>query len=334
LVKQAVNAALRKGVAFAVASGIGECYVKEISRVMCAVDFSGPSRAAFQHALAIAKARHAELNVVFAVPRNARFNSRARQRIALLADLRRAAARESVHMTISVQQGDPASVILLHANSSNSPSLPDLIVLGTHGRTGLDRLRLGSVAERVLQLAPCPTLIVRASEPRPENPPVGRFQRILCAIDFLPASLSALDRAIRTRRESGGALRLLHVVSWARSVPRLAWQFAGHDFTEELTSTAWWRLRKLLSSSKDVNERVDIQVRVGPVGHAIARAASNMCADLVVIGVTPRSRVARLFGSTVARLVRAVDCPVLAVPQLMRAHVTTGDDQVNAPVAA
>ena len=149
--------------------------MKEVSRVMCAVDLSRPSGAAFRHALAVAKSRKAELNVVFAVPRRVPLNRRARQRVALLADLRRAAAASGVRMTVSVQHGDPARVILLHANSSNAPSAPDLIVIGTHGRKGMDRFRLGSVAERVLRLAPCPTLIVRASEGGADDPPVRPF---------------------------------------------------------------------------------------------------------------------------------------------------------------
>jgi nucleotide-binding universal stress UspA family protein len=309
--------------------------MKQVSRVMCAVDFSRPSGAAFRHALAVAKSRNAELNVVFAVPRRVRFNRRSRQRMALLADLRRAAAADGVHMTVSAQHGDPARVILLHANSSNAPGVPHLIVIGTHGRKGMDRFRLGSVAERVLHLAPCPTLIVRASKGGTDDPQTRPFQRILCAVDFLPASLSALDQAIRIFREGAGALRLLHVVGGtAPSAPRLAWQLPAADVTHEPSRAAWARLRRLLGPSQDLHERAHIQVSAGRVEHEIARVAALMRADLVVLGVTARGRLARLFGSTTVRLLRAVECPVLVVPQRTKAEVSNDEHEVITPVAA
>jgi len=284
---------------------------------MCAVDFSKPNDAAFRHAVAAAKSRNAELNVVCAVPRSVRFNWQGRQRAALLAGFRRSADAEGVRMTVSVQHGDPAGVILLHANSSNSPSVPDLLVLGAPGPRGIDRFRFASVAERVLHLAPCPTLIARASEDGAESPQLRPFQRILCAVDFSPASLSALDEAIRVFREGGVVLRLLHVVSrTAPSVPRLAWEFSGVDFTEALADAAWRRLRRLLPLSADLYGRLHAQVLVGQVEEEITRAAADMQADVVVMGVTSRGRLARLFGSTTARLLRRSQWPVLGVPEL------------------
>ena len=117
---------------------------------------SKPARAAFEQALALARAHDAELTVVHAVPVEKTFAWRANARTALIAKLRERAASAGVTFDVSVQHGDPAGVILLHAGSRR----PDLVVLGPHQRRGLDRLRVGSVAERVSLGAAQPVLIV------------------------------------------------------------------------------------------------------------------------------------------------------------------------------
>jgi nucleotide-binding universal stress UspA family protein len=119
--------------------------VTDVTRILCAIDSAQPSAAAFRHALVAAKSQSAELRLVCAVPATRSFNWRARERTAHLAEIRRIAIAAGVEVEVSVQHGEPASVILLHANPSNS-RVPDLIVLGTHRRQDVDRLRLGSVS--------------------------------------------------------------------------------------------------------------------------------------------------------------------------------------------
>jgi nucleotide-binding universal stress UspA family protein len=178
--------------------------VTEATRILCAIDSSQPSTAAFHHALAAAKSRNAELHVVCAVPATRSFNWRARDRTAHLAELRRIATAAGVQVKVSVQHGEPAGVILLHANSSNS-RVPDLIVLGTHGRRGVDRLCFGSVAERVMHRASCPTLVVPNSAGEAADGLVPPLDRILCAVDFSPASLAAFEHA---RHGASGRVRV------------------------------------------------------------------------------------------------------------------------------
>ena len=88
----------------------------------------------------------------------------------------------------------------------------DLIVMGTHGRTGFDRLMLGSVTERILRKAPCPVLTV----PRraPDAVPVGPvlFKRILCAIDYSPSAMKALTYATSLAEQAGAHLTAVHVL--------------------------------------------------------------------------------------------------------------------------
>ena len=100
--------------------------------------------------------------------------------------------------------------------------------MGTHGRSGFDRLMLGSVAEKVLRRAPCPVLIVppRANEATS----CVTFARILCAVDFSPASLHALDYATALAAKGGPGVTALHAVRRCGNSGR---QERVHDCTEE-----------------------------------------------------------------------------------------------------
>jgi nucleotide-binding universal stress UspA family protein len=297
---------------------------------MCAVDLSWRSESAFNHAMALAQSRRAPLDLLFAISPRLPFSWRARERVAQLAELRRRATAADVDMTITVQHGKPADVILQHATSSATGS-PQLIVLGAPRRRGLDRLRLPSVAQAVVHQAACPTVVVPGSEfaaPTVNIP----FRRMLCAIDFSPASMSALDEALRILRQDGGRMRLLHVVDVVQpAVPRLAWEFPAIDYTRLLTNDARRRLRTLFPPSHELYGRVHTQVDVGLVIDQIVGNATELNADLVVLGVRKRGGLARLFGSTTGRALRRAECPVLAVPA--QKNDCRGDAELH-PVAA
>lgn len=296
--------------------------MNSVSRILCAIDLSHPSVAAFDYGLAVAKSRGGQLDLLFAVPGNRRFSWRAAERTALLTKLRLKASANGVPVHVSVQHGNPADVILLHARSSNTRT-PDLLVLGTHGRQGIDRIRFGSIAERVLHAALCPTLIVRA--PVSDGAIARPLSRILCAVDHSPASLSALECSIRLLKEGGTALTLLHVVSATTAeMPRFAWEFAGASSIYELTATAWTRLDTLVPLSKELRDRTRVQVSVGQLAEEIERASAKMNADVVVMGVEARGMLGRLIGSSTARVLRAVERPLVAVPRLKSLETSGG----------
>jgi len=280
--------------------------------IMCAVDLSWRSDWAFNYAVALAESRRAPLDVLVAISARRPFSWRARERVAQLAELRRRASAAGIQMKVTVQHGKPADVILQHATSSALS--PRFIVLGAPSRRGLDRFLLASVAQTVVHQADRPTLIVPASQSVASCVNVP-FRRVLCAIDFSPTSMSALDEAFRLLRHGGGTMRLLHVVDIAQpAVPRLTSEFPAIDYTEQLTMHAWGELRRLLPVSQELCGRVQIQVAVGFVLDQIVRNAKEMKADLVVLGVRKRGALGRLLGSTTGRALRHVSCPVLAVP--------------------
>jgi nucleotide-binding universal stress UspA family protein len=143
-------------------------------RILCPVDLSECSHAALDHALRLAKATGAKLDVLHAYympeyiqpsllvwmatgPRPVWQVADEQARTELDQFLARHGADISQRIDLHVVQKDPSSAILDFATEHRS----SLIVMGTHGRTGASRLFGGSVAERVVRRAPCPVLTIR-----------------------------------------------------------------------------------------------------------------------------------------------------------------------------
>ncbi len=141
-------------------------------RILHPTDFSKASRPAFERAVALAKKDRAELLLVHVMVPPAPYvgngylspktyedletaarQSAERQMKAVLGRAKKAGVRVKTVLT----EGMPFDQIVRIARSKRA----DLIVIGTHGRTGFSRFFLGSVAGRVVQLAPCPVLTVR-----------------------------------------------------------------------------------------------------------------------------------------------------------------------------
>ena len=146
--------------------------MKRIRRVLYASDFSGASRHAFAMALAIAKSLDAKLTILYViaplmptVPEQYvdavtldQLDKQARRWSARRLDkLSGAAKKAGVRATTELREGDPVEQIVRAGRSTRA----DLIVVGTHGRRGLPKFFLGSVAERVVKMAPCPVVTVR-----------------------------------------------------------------------------------------------------------------------------------------------------------------------------
>jgi len=127
-----------------------------LGRILCAVDLEKASERAFDRALSLAVIGRAKLFVLHVVPKDVRYSSRAAERLQYLTELRERAKAAGVEVRVEEQQGDPIRVIVLHANARKV----DIVVLGSNRRRGWQRLREGSVSERVLRQAAWPVLIV------------------------------------------------------------------------------------------------------------------------------------------------------------------------------
>ena len=279
------------------------------SRILAAVDFSRPARAAFERALALSRLHGAELTVLHAVPADQPFRWRAQERVALVAELRKAAEAAGVRLTVRVQHGDPAALVALHAQAREA----DLVVVGTHRRFGIGRLREGSVAERVMLQAAVPLLIVPAAEDAAASS--GPLDRILVAVGFDAAAQRAIDHAVAVAGEKGSQVTVVHVVpGTSRPVLRHAYRAGAVEYQQQLVSDAWNRLQHLMSRSPAAS-RVRARVTTGEPSAEIVRVADEIDAHVIVAGVARRSALSRaVLGDTVRRLIRAAGRPVLAVP--------------------
>ncbi|UCC82744.1 MAG: universal stress protein [Gemmatimonadota bacterium] len=186
----------------------------------------------------------------------------------------------------------------------------DLVVMGTHGRRGLRRLLLGSVAEEVVRLAPCPVLTVPEREDRASP---SQIERIVVPVDFSVHAKLALAYAVQLSDAYGAQLHLLHVVDeviypdfYPPVIP------SGGSITDELRDQSLQRMKTLLSGFEGTDAAV--HVRAGRAAPEIADFAQDRDADLIVIashGLTGISHV--LLGSVTEQLVRRAPCPVFTV---------------------
>jgi nucleotide-binding universal stress UspA family protein len=141
--------------------------MRNLARILCAIDLDKASEPAFNRALRLAVIGDATLFLLHATPANVRFSTRARERLEYLTQLRKRAEKAGVRVRVDEQHGDPAGLIVLHANSRKV----DIVVLGSNRRRGWRRFREGSVVERVLRRAAWPVLIV------PWDAPPGILER-------------------------------------------------------------------------------------------------------------------------------------------------------------
>jgi nucleotide-binding universal stress UspA family protein len=205
--------------------------------------------------------------------------------------------------------GLPAKSILERA-----ASLPaDLIVMGTHGASGFERLMLGSVTEKVLRKATCPVLVVPRGADAPSGAPT-LFTRILCAVDFSPCSHRALSYALSLAEEAGGELTLLHVIEGFAEEPLSYAHFDVPEYHRHLELAAGERLEQLVPRETRTWCKCTTTVRKGKPYREILEVAQQERTDVIVLGVRGRNPVdLALFGSTTNHVVRTAECPVLTV---------------------
>ena len=128
-----------------------------VQQILYATDFSSYSNQAYFHAVALAENHGASLTILFVLPSNwsgedGEDRDYWRQQLEQIRPL-----DPGIRVRHVLLDGDPAAEIVRYAQEMNM----DLIVMGTHGRTGLQHVLLGSVAEKVVRLAPCPVLTIR-----------------------------------------------------------------------------------------------------------------------------------------------------------------------------
>jgi len=302
----------------------------QIQRILCPIDFSDCSQRALEHAVALARwydARVTTFHVCAPVPISAYATVASMMPSSLVGGedqnaVRRAmeqfASREAatnVPIDIELGEGNAATEILAKAEAARS----DLIVLGTHGRSGFERFMLGSVTERVLRKAGCPVLTVPPRLAESAAPPAVTFKRIVCAVDFSECSLRALEYAMSIAQEADARLTVLHVIEPVPNVPAdddspLLGMKTVKEYIAAAEEEGRTLLRKAIPDGVRAYCEVDAVQRVGTPYREILGLATEQVADLIVLGVHGRGVVDLMFfGSTAQHVVRQGACSVLTL---------------------
>ena len=291
-----------------------------IQQILCPVDFSEFSHHAVDHAAAIARWYDARLAVLH-VFRNASALDlppvvmEEQDRVRIMADMRRLTGHLPVDLKIDfcVQEASEIDREILR-----QASRADLLVIGSHGRSGFQHLLLGSVTEKVVRQASCPTLVVPRRAPDVGADTPAQFRSILCAMDFSDGALRALEYAITLAEEADARLTVLHVIELP---PELRDHPVSGDFDVDRVRAAaeaerLRRLRDLIPPEARIYCRTETAVREGAAYREILKEAAERSMDLIVMGVQGRGAIDLLvFGSNTARVVRRATCPVLIVHQ-------------------
>ncbi len=291
------------------------------SKILVATDLSEPADEAVRQAHAWAKASGGELHVCHALPESIAyeplFSSIAQpdpaQLAATDAEVVRATTarvaqltgRDAASVPVRVVRGSAGAAIVTEAEALGA----DLIVVGSRGLSTLDRLLLGSVAERVVRHAHCPVLVARTSP---------AFGPVLAATDFSPPSSEALSGAAIAARWLGAGLALLHAVDTAPPIAiglamplGATWVPVPADEITKIRSAARDMLDQVLAKEKLQGSSLVVE---GHAKAAIIDAATELSARLVVVGTTGRTGLARFaLGSVAEGTVRGAPCSVLVL---------------------
>jgi nucleotide-binding universal stress UspA family protein len=199
----------------------------------------------------------------------------------------------------------------------------DLLVLGTHGRGGLKKLALGSVAEEVLRSAPCPVLTV-GPHAAPLHAGAADFREILYATDFGPASAKAFPFALALAEDCGAHLVLLHMVqpmpvadiSGAAYGPPIYAAQELMKWQKEKKKESEARLRKLVPHDARLSSEPAYVVGMDFLPEGILEAAKTHKADLIVMGanrVISPHLASHLPWAVTHEVISKARCPVLTI---------------------
>jgi nucleotide-binding universal stress UspA family protein len=278
--------------------------------ILCPVDFSELSAAAYRFAAGLAGSCAARLTAIhvynFEAPpyfTPARAGEIAAQFESTRADAEAALrrfARESGgpgEAQVLIREGDPATAVLRAAAELRA----GLIVMSTHGRSGVRRLLLGSVAERVLRASSIPVLTTRGSEV-----PV-RIGSIVCPVNDSETSRQAFRAAARIASCCGSEVVVVHIDE------------GPHD--RRIEDLCAWR------STADAPQCAVRELRrSGDPAEEILKITAEVNAGLLVVGAEHKTFFdSTVLGTTTVRVVRHAHCPVLTVIQGAPTHDAVSD---------
>jgi nucleotide-binding universal stress UspA family protein len=286
-----------------------------LKNILFLTDFSEPSEAALPFAVAMAREYGATIHALHVLTPAAYSNSRPEVCFVAMeaeeetaqSEIERVDARLTglAHESIVVR-GFAVWPTLEQAMENCSA---DLIVLGTHGRTGAQKFLLGSVAEEIFRRSSVPVLTI-GPHVHSGTHNGAKFHRVLFATDFTPESLAAAPYALSLAQENKARLLLLHVV-------RDHEQRKEEALGESSVANILYKLNDLVPNEAELWCRPETVVEFGDPAERILGAANERGADLIVLGVRGApghlGAATHLERTTAHKVVAHAGCPVLTV---------------------
>jgi nucleotide-binding universal stress UspA family protein len=291
-----------------------EAIMNAASTILVPVDFSTHSRAAAERACLIAKACHAEiclLHAMYLLPVTVEYSISE----TVWADLRESEAAEleklrhdfegrGIPVTTRFEEIYPADAI---RSVAREPGV-ELIVMGSHGRHGIDRMLLGSVAERSVQAAPVPVLVVRESE----SEAAQKIRSILFATDFSEDAERAERVVTKWARLLGAEVEIFHAIR-ETEVLFAPYAVAGSsDWEGELKEAACRRIESAQARFEEAGVSAKSKIAYGLASEEIIKRAETTGAQVIAMGSRGYSALQRfVLGSVAQRVLRHAPCSVL-----------------------
>lgn len=218
---------------------------------------------------------------------------------------------EDIELTREARLGSPAQELAAAAHERSA----DLIVAGTHGRTGITRALLGSVTSALIRVVDVPVLVVPSRKAVPKG-----FTQVLAAIDLSPVSAAVLRHAgLMAEPSTDGALRVLSLFEHPlveAGEDELLPHYTSKDEIEAMGQTHRAEVERVVAESdlKDLTVVVEVMSKAPPF-RVILDVAEMINVDLIVLGTSGRNAWHRMIvGSTATRVLTEAQRPVLVVP--------------------
>jgi len=285
----------------------------QFRKILCPIDFSAGSQRAMRIAAQLATRSDAELVLAHSAYVPAVAFSGFSFPESVIQQMSDDSARELENATRDAKQLGVARVssLLLRGDPwreivgvvERDPHV-DLVVIGTHGRTGISRILLGSVAEKVVRHAPCSVLAVRP------DTKLEPFVHALCPTDLSPSAEYAAELAAKLVPVNG-ALTLLHVIEiparYSGALPVEGLERVLDSKAAEALDASATTLRAITKAT------ITTQWRIGYAGvQTLAALDRDPSIDVVVMGSHGRTSISRaILGSVAEKMVRHAHCPVL-----------------------
>jgi len=278
------------------------------SRIIVAIDFSEPASRVLKVAISLCKLFDAKLFLVHAsapvvygiesepvavelIDTNLNVDEKRMQRL-----VQSEPGLSALRPKVVVAYGEAVDLVSRVATEEGG----DLIIVGSHGASGLERLVLGSVAEAVMHQATCPVLIV-GPNCKPESYPL---RSILFATDLKTTGLRGAQYASGLAERFHAKLTLLHVVTPDSK---------GSDDRELSMEHARQELARLLPTDIDQYCKTQLLLEPGKPAEIITFVAKAECASVIVVGLRDRVLADHATWSTLSYVIREASCPVLGV---------------------